>query len=350
MGRRARAASDFAGELLKYLADFDFIKKQDVKTEAEDMAKYILMQRSQGKANLIDDWDMKQADDQFLYDFTPLHMNTEDRLQRASDARFEGPYIHGTDEKSLQTVRDSGFFGSDTAPVSESYIYDKHGTLYPFMVRMPENVVHIDNHGRSFNRINPFELDKNTGLTLDEVMSPDQKGGLLSRILNDYGASSTLEVPPKQMSHMTQKAMDEQEIIDTMYDNYTDYPEGAPFKNVGLPTETDAIVEIMPASGRNVVKIDNIVDIGGGYVKLPTTEFRKRQAERRKPANNVIVTDGSRVRSPFARFDPEFSHLRNISASVAAGAIPASVGMVELLQKPEVTKEEIEEYLSGLGS
>ena len=77
MGRRARAASDFAGELLKYLADFDFIKKQDVKTEAEDMAKYILMQRSQGKANLIDDWDMKQADDQFLYDFTPLHMNTE---------------------------------------------------------------------------------------------------------------------------------------------------------------------------------------------------------------------------------------------------------------------------------
>ena len=346
MGRRARAASDFAGELLKYLADFDFIKKQDVKTEAEDMAKYILMQRSQGKANLIDDWDMKQADDQFLYDFTPLHMNTQDRLQRASDARFEGPYIHGTDEKSLQTVRDSGFFGSDTAPVSESYIYDKHGTLYPFMVRMPENVVHIDNHGRSFNRINPFELDKNTGLTLDEVMSPDQKGGLLSRILNDYGASSTLEVPPKQMSHMTQKAMDEQEIIDTMYDNYTDYPEGAPFKNVGLPTETDAIVEIMPASGRNVVKIDNIVDIGGGYVKLPTTEFRKRQAERRKPANNVIVTDGSRVRSPFARFDPEFKHLRNISASV----LPASVGMAQLLQKPEVTAEEIEEYLSGLGS
>ena len=346
MGRRARAASDFAGDLLKYLADFDFIKKQNVKDEAEDMAKYILMQRSQGKANLIDDFDMKQADDQFLYDFTPLHMNTQDRLQRASDARFEGPYIHGTDEKSLQTVRDSGFFGSDTAPVSESYIYDKHGTLYPFMVKMPENVVHIDNQGRRFNQINPFELDKNTGRTLDEVMSPDLKGGLLGRISNDYGASSTLEVPPKQLSHMTQKAMDEQEIIDTMYDNYTDYPEGAPYKNVGLPTETDALVEMMPASGRNVVKIDNIVDIGGGYVKLPTTEFRKRQAERRKPANNVIVTDGSRVRSPFARFDPEFRHLRNISASV----VPASVGMAQLLQKPEVTKEEIEEYLSGLGS
>ena len=103
---------------------------------------------------------------------------------------------------------------------------------------------------------------------------------------------------------------------------------------------------MMPASGRNVVKIDNIVDLGGGYVKLPTTEFKKRQATRRRPANNVIVTDGSRVRSPFARFDPEFKHLRNISASV----VPASVGMAQLLQKPEVTAEEIEEYLSGLGS
>ena len=137
------------------------------------------------------------------------------------------------------------------------------------MVRMPENVVHIDNHGRSFNRINPFELDKNTGLTLDEVMSPDQKGGLLNRILSEnYGLNSTLEVPPQQLSHMTQKAMDEQEIIDTVYGSYTDYPESAPFKNVGLPTETDAIVEMMPASGRNVVKIDNIVDLGGGYNKI----------------------------------------------------------------------------------
>jgi len=168
----------------------------------------------------------------------------------------------------------------------------------------------------------------------------------MNRLLGEhYGASSTLEVPPKQMSHMTQKAMDEQEIIDTMYDNYTDYPEGAPFKNVGLPTETEAIVEMMPASGRNVVKIDNIVDLGGGGVKLPTTEFKKRQAQRRRPANNVIVTDGTRVRSPFARFDPEFKHLRNISASV----VPASVGMAQLLQKPDVTKEEIEEYLSGAG-
>ena len=133
MGRRSGATTvgDYAGDLLKYLADFDFIKKVDVKDEAEDMAKYILMQRSQGKANLIDDLDMKQADDQFLYDFTPLHMNTEDRLKRASDARFEGPYIHGTDEKSLQTVRDSGFFGSDANPFLSSSLRSNSFTPGP---------------------------------------------------------------------------------------------------------------------------------------------------------------------------------------------------------------------------
>ena len=45
MGRRARAASDFAGDLLKYLADFDFIKNLRVQNEAEDVARNILLKR-----------------------------------------------------------------------------------------------------------------------------------------------------------------------------------------------------------------------------------------------------------------------------------------------------------------
>lgn len=76
-------------------------------------------------------------------------------------------------------------------------------------------------------------------------------------------------------------------------------------------------------------------------------EYNKEiQDKSREPATDVLVQKGNRIRSPFARFDPEFAHLRNISASV----VPASVGMAQLLQKPDVTKEEIEEYLSGLGS
>ena len=349
MGKRSGATTlgDYAGDLLKYLADFDFIKKIRVQNEAEDMARNILLKRAKGDAALVDDADMRKADDQFMYDFTPLDMTTEGRLDRAKNARFEGGYIHGSDETALESVNDYGFFGSQTAPVSESYILGNEGILYPFMVKMPENAIHISNHGRGFNRINPFELDKNSGLPLDTVLSPDRKGGLLQRIYPDYGSSSALEVPPKDLSHMTKKAMDENEIIDTVWDNYTPYPEGKPFKNIGLPTETDAIVEAMPSSGINVVKIDDIKDIGGGGVtaNIPIEEIRRRQALRRKPAKNVIVTDGTRIRSPFARFDPEFKHLRNISASV----VPASVGMAQLLQKPDVTKEEIEEYLSGAG-
>ena len=40
----------------------------------------------------------------------------------------------------------------------------------------------------------------------------------------------------------------------------------------------------------------------------------------------------------------------DINAALANERPPASVGMAQLLQKPDVTKEEIEEYLSGLGS
>ena len=342
MGRRSGATTvgDYAGDLLKYLADFDFIKKVDVKDEAEDMAKYILMQRSQGKANLIDDLDMKQADDQFLYDFTPLHMNTEDRLKRASDARFEGPYIHGTDE-DLQTISNSGFFGSKNPAVSETYIDPiNEGRLIPFMVRMPDEFVHINNYGRNFRMINPYSLDKQSGLALDTVLSPDRKGGLLQRVSPNAfkPKKETLNVDPNELTHMSKKAQDEAEFVNEIID--VGFPSEKEMTNVGYPTTTDYILDMMPASQRNVTKIDNIVDIGGNQPKDVA-----RQAERRKPSENVIVSDGTRIRSPFARFDPEFKHLRNISASV----VPASVGIAQLLQNPDVTKEEIEDYLSGAG-
>jgi hypothetical protein len=45
--------------------------------------------------------------------------------------------------------------------------------------------------------------------------------------------------------------------------------------------------------------------------------------EERLPWNRATL-DPANLRSRFARFDPEFAHLRNLSAGVAAGAIGAS--------------------------
>ena len=339
MGRRSGATTvgDFAGDLLQYLADFDFIKKIRVQNEAEDMARNILLKRAKGDAALVDDWDMKQADDQFMYDFTPLDMSTEARLQRAASDRFEGPYIHGTDEY-LQTITDGGFFGSKNPAVSETYQYGMEGQLVPFLVRMPDDVVDIDNYGRTFNRINPFALDKTSGKTLDEVMSRDGKGGLLDTVDPFSGYSATLNVDPSEVAHMSKKAQDDFDFFETTFDLGS--PTERQMINVGFPTTTDDILDMMPSANKSVVKIDNIVDIGGNQPK-----DKARQIERRKPSENNIVRGGANVRSPFARFDPEFRHLRNLSASV----VPASVGMAQLLQKPDVTKEEIEEYLSGAG-
>ena len=339
MARRSGATTigDFAGDLLKYLADFDFIKKIRVQNEAEDVARNILLKRAKGDAALVDDWDMKQADDQFMYDYTPLDMSTEARLQRAASDRFEGPYIHGTDEY-LQTITDGGFFGSKNPAVAETYQYGMEPQLVPFLVRMPEDVVHIDNYGRTFNRINPFGLDKTSGSSLDEVMSQDRKGGLLQTISPFEGYNKTLVVDPSEVAHLSKKAQDDAAFADVDID--VGFPTEKPMVNVGFPTTTDDILDIMPSANKSVVKIDNIVDIGGNQPK-----DKARQIERRKPSENIIVRGGANVRSPFARFDPEFRHLRNLSASV----VPVSVGMAQLLQKPDVTKEEIEEYLSGAG-
>ena len=328
-----------AKKILEYLLDPDFLRKIDVENIEEETARDILVARSRGKASEINDLDMAVADDRFMYDYTPLDMSTPARMKRAEDANFQELYYHGTDKPYLEEVSDFGFFGSKNPAVAETYLGKRQGQqgIIPFMVKMPEKPVHFDNQGRFFEQINPYALDKTSGKSLDEIFTIGMepvKEGVLQKLNVHYGDVQPLKVDPSEVAH----------IPKGFQDNYfLDTPEG--LVSVGNPTSTDLIAEVMNVTDNPVVKIDNIIDIGGN---IPTAKEYQRM--RREPASNVIVSEGSRVRSPFARFDPEFSHLRNISASVAAGAIPASVGMAQLLQKPEVTKEEIEEYLSGLGS
>jgi len=339
--RGATTVSELAGDLLKYLADYDFIRKVNVKDDAEDVAKTILMKRAKGDAEFVTDMDMEMADDQFMYDFTPLDMSTQARLKRAKDAKFTSmedlPYVHGTMEGEMQQFHDFPAFGSRNPAVSETYTSNRPNaegaTLIPYLVKMPDDVVHIDNYGRNFEAVNPFALDKTSGRRLDEVMSHDGQGGLLGRINHYYGDVRPLEVDPKELAHMSEKELIDNEIFQGIVDKNR--------LNVGYPASTDTIADAMPSSKKEVVKIDNIIDVGGVIPKDPAIA-----AARRNPSENIIVSNATRMRSPFARFDPEFKHLRNLSASV----LPASVGMAQLLQKPEVTEEEIEEYLSGLGS
>ena len=73
------------------------------------------------------------------------------------------------------------------------------------------------------------------------------------------------------------------------------------------------------------------------------TWVKETQSQSREPSTDMLVQQANRIRSRFARFDPEFKHLRNLSA-----AVPLSVGLSQLLSDPQSTKEDVEKYLEAI--
>jgi hypothetical protein len=136
---------------------------------------------------------------------------------------------------------------------------------------------------------------------------------------------------------------------------------------VGPVTSTDQIAYAMKYDDVPHARIENVVDRGPysprawpiGGMDAFRTEAELKEADKairkwersmqdasRKPSTDQITYDtGGRLRSRFARFDPEFSHLKNLSAAT----VPASVGLAQMLQGGDVSKEDIEEYLRKVG-
>jgi hypothetical protein len=130
--------------------------------------------------------------------------------------------------------------------------------------------------------------------------------------------------------------------------------------NQEMVTNTDAIADAMRDADFSMLRMENVVDRGPYYPNATPLGFetksykdiekqneynrwnREMLAEANKPATNVMVQDATKLRSRFARFDPEFSHLSNLTA---ANASPLG----GLVAQGMVSQEEIEEYLRQKG-
>lgn len=353
--RRTSLASQFADGLLEFLnnmetKNFNIFDIRNSTNPEKEMAGHILNLREQGLAHRITDDMMAMADPETLAKYTPLDMSTEARMQRARDMGFDTdtmlyhgahdampekdfdkfgneieipPYrksdIKAFDDRPEQTSiygSDGTVFLTDNSGVANSYAKLGNRTpnnqIYPLLVKKDVNDPMVDVGGTPYFAI-PYTAKGKTGENIKEIFGPNV-------MKNDYDTTTDL----------IGRSMPKNNLETTTLFNVSDRGPQTP---TGTPLDKD-VIERMSA--------DEIAKL-----KEYNETIQKQSIQ---PATDVLVQKGNRIRSPFARFDPEFSHLRNISASVAAGAIPASVGMVELLQKPEVTKEEIEEYLSGLGS
>jgi hypothetical protein len=343
-GRGARQAAAFARNLLDFLLQADDIP---AKTDAQQMAKRILQLRKQGRANEVTEEMMAAADPRTMAAYTPLDMSTDARMERAGLLGFrpEERSIHGAMDNPERFTFESDItpvYTSDNPAISNTYTAGEDSAMFDLLVKqgasddvadqinnLRQKALDVDVQGASYAAISPDFKDKASGNTLqnffDVYLYPESHG--------------------ESVPHM----VDGETII-------------------GPVTSTDQIAYAMRDEGIPHARIENVLDRGpysprahpiGGFGRSRSFDDYKEtdaanrawertmQAETRKPSTDQITYDeGGRLRSRFARFDPEFSHLKNLSAA----AVPASVGLAQMLQGGDVTKDDIEEYLKSVGA
>ena len=269
--------ADIAGLLTKVGQKFGVLP--DATNAAEEMARRILQLRAAGKADEVTEAMMSAANDPYMNYNTPLPMDRASREARA-DEMFPGKGYHGTNQDISEFQ--GNVFTSDNPTLASTYA-----------------------RGMSDAQIYPLRLGSKLGDTVVE-------GG---------GASwSQLNIS---------------DVKDPDVASWLDWAEGQKIS-------TREIEQAAGREGRSGVQFKNIVDTGPGFnsnqfKNLGYTKEQERALQKQymkdlsEPSNVDVRLSPNLVRSEFARFDPEFRNLRNLSASIlsAIGFSGLAAGLKE---------------------
>lgn len=331
MGRRRELLEMIGDGLMGLLLRADDIP---AKTDSQKMAKSILQLREQGRAGEVTEEMMEQADPRTMAAYTPLDMSLDARMERASLLGFkpEEKSFHGAVDDPERHYFDSEItpvYTSDNAAVSNTYTQGEDGSMFDLLVKQgaSDNIsdqilnkrqkdLDIDAQGQSYAAISPKVRDRVTGETVQDFF-------------DDIDA--------------------ERDRYQHMFDGEVEY---------GPVVSTDTIANAMRDEDVLHARIRNVLDRGpysprahpiGGFGRsrsfedYKATDAANREWERsmqdqaRLPSTDQITFDqGGRLRSRFARFDPQFSHLKNLSAgAVPAGLIPYIMQYLEDVEREQ---------------
>lgn len=251
------------------------------RNEAEAMAKQVLEMRAAGNAGDVTEEMMAAADDQYMYFNTPLPMDEASRMARSQD--YDPNYFHGTgsdiagvDPSKLgekQNVLGEGFYTTTSTKRSDRYVpkvTDEYGDR---VYAEGGNVMPLATKGAG-----EFDLTAQTGKENITRIANAFKGSDFDVDLRDGGDSAFIK---------SKTNPDISVYIDS-------YAEGQ-----------NTLARLKDAFGNaNLTPIFK----EAGFTGLKGLEGA---------GSNVRVSyNPENVRSRFARFDPEFRHLRNLSAGV----------------------------------
>jgi hypothetical protein len=210
-------------------------------SEAQRQARDILDMRAAGNARSVTDDMMGRADDQYMFDNTPLPMDEASRLARADAGGFDTgtPLYHGTaqdfpafDDRKAGT-NDGGLWGRG------HYLSTSQGTANSYALREGDGALLMPSIART-----------------DNLMPVTTGQDLITRLPD---GTNTRDLTGPNL-------------------------DGARIKDIALESGNDGVAQFKPDG--------NIGDI--------------------------VTFEPTNIRSRFARFDPEFSHLSNLSAANAS--------------------------------
>ena len=277
------------------------------RNDAEAMAKQVLEMRAAGRAGDVTEEMMTAADPQYMFYNTPLPMDEASRMARGAEMGFnlEASLYRGDARPDL-TEFDTGQFAregigvtSSTSPnVAATYMTGDNPAMYS-IVSSANNPLSLDATGRNW-----------TGIPADAATNK----GLLSEIL-----------PPENY-------LDEENLADFLSGTAVDWGDGT--ETSMAITNTNDVSRAAQAAGFDEVRFQNIVDRGGAG--------RFHTGPANDPHTTVMTSNPTNIRSRFARFDPAFAHLRNLSAGVGG------LGILSAMQDEQDRENEIRQYLGGL--
>ena len=247
---------------------------------AEAAAKDVLELRAAGRVPEVTEEMMAAADDQYMYFNTPIDMDVASRMARAEAAGRDRVMYHGgkggyteldpdmADGKGY----DAGTWLSDDADITATYaggVFDNAST-YP-VVTDTKNFGSVDWRGGNWGDGDPYAYIRN----------------------------------PSGSNNFSDK-------LSTIYEDWKSWPS------------SDNAARAANYAGMSGVELKNIVDVGPNIFS---------RANRGKPlpetSTSFAVFDPSVTRSRFARFDPEFAHLRNLSAGVGGLGLLSQIPLQE---------------------
>jgi len=293
------------------------------RTDAEAMAKQILELRAAGRSNEVTEAMMAAADNPYMYANTPLDMSQEARMSRASDMGYDmTPMYRGApnDEISFNPKKYNPtrpyIYSSDNPYIASSYAKNANRAalessemtnspvVAPLLTKR-RGILDVDVGGSQYGQIPFDEPITPNGQTLRQVLGDDAH----SFNINGVATTNTDLVPYWAIGDNNFNSVEFKNIHDRGNEAYYNYNTKDIFLKNG--------------------------EVYKSVSGTPDTEFMANM----KAPSTVRVNRPEDVRSKFARFDPEFSHLRNLTAAIPVGLLGLSESQKPKRKKSKLTSK-----------